>query len=589
MKKVFVLLLSAALLLSGCSQPPASESVVAEVTAPTEASVLSADFSREDGDMFTNRDRSGEYDEASAVHIALGGSSTVEITEEGTYILSGTLENGMVVVNAPDTAKVQLVLNGAHISSETCAALYILRADKVFVTLAEGTENSLANGGSFTPIDGNNIDAALFSKEDLTINGSGSLTVTSPAGHGVVSKDDLVITGGNLQVDAASHALDANNSIRFTGASLQATAGKDGIHCENKEDSSLGFVYISGGKLSIRSEGDGISAGSNLHITAGSFDITADGGSENGTKASSDNWGGFMGGRGGPGGGRPGQQPGGAPGAPSGDAEQTDSTSMKGIKSGSDLWISGGSFVINAADDALHSNASLTVSGGSFDIATGDDGFHAEDTLTVQDGTIRISESYEGLEALHVVVSGGDIRLTARDDGLNAAGGTDMSGMTGGRDGMFGRGPGGMSANSDGTILISGGTLYVNASGDGLDANGTLEITGGHTTVAGPAQGDTATLDYDISGTITGGTFLGTGASGMAQTFSSSEQGVISVSAGSQAAGTRITLADREGRILLSFEPELSFQVVILSSPDIISGEVYTLTIGTQSGEVTAA
>ena len=145
-----------------------------------------------------------------------------------------------------------------------------------------------------------------------------------------------------------------------------------------------------------------------------------------------------------------------------------------------------------------------------------------------------------------------------------------------------------MSASSDGTIIISGGILNINASGDGIDANGTIEITGGYTVVCGPTQGDTATLDYDTAASISGGTFIGTGASGMAQTFSDAQQGLISVSLNAQTEGTAITLTDQDGNEIISHIPELSYAVIILSSPDIISGETYTLTAGTVSGSVTA-
>ena len=145
------------------------------------------------------------------------------------------------------------------------------------------------------------------------------------------------------------------------------------------------------------------------------------------------------------------------------------------------------------------------------------------------------------------------------------------------------------SGNSSGSITISGGTIQVTASGDGIDANGTLTISGGYTTVCGPTKGDTATLDYDVSAVITGGTFIGTGASGMAQTFSDSEQGVIAVSVGNQSAGTQITLTDLDGNVVISHVPELSFGVVILSSPDIIKGETYTITVGSASGEFAAS
>ena len=158
----------------------------------------------------------------------------------------------------------------------------------------------------------------------------------------------------------------------------------------------------------------------------------------------------------------------------------------------------------------------------------------------------------------------------------------------GGKPGGMG-GHGGMSSNSNGSIKVSGGKLYVKASGDGIDANGTLEISGGYTIVVGPTQGDTATLDYDKSATITGGTFIGTGAQGMAQTFSDSGQGVVAVSVGNQAAGTKIVLKDESGNIIIEHSPELSFAVAILSSPDIKKGEPYTITVGSQSGEFTAS
>ena len=515
---------------------------------------------------------------------------TTTITEEGTYLISGTLSDGMIIVNAPDTAKVRLIFDGVEINSETSAPLYILEGDKVFLTLAEGSENTLSNSGTYTAIDDSNIDSVIYSKQDLTLNGTGSLTISSPGGHGIVSNDDLVITDGTYNITAASHGLKANDSIRVTGDSqLTVTAGKDGIHAENDEDTFLGFVYISDGTIAIEAEGDGISAGSYMQISAGTFQIQAGGGSENGTKESSDSWGEFRGGSG-PGGN--GQAPGRTGSrSESRDASQSteedSSTSMKGIKAAGDLLISGGSFIIDSADDSIHSNSSVTIKDGVFEIASGDDAVHADEDLTVAAGTMNISESYEGLEALHLEIQGGEITLTASDDGLNAAGGTDSSGTQGGRDGIFGGG-GPESSSSDGTILISGGTLHITASGDGMDANGSLEITGGYTVVAGPTQGDTSTLDYDTTARITGGTFMGTGASGMAQTFSEARQGVISVSVGEQSAGTEVTLIDSSGNAILEVTPELSFSVIILSSPELVSEDSYTLTVGAASEEVEA-
>lgn len=560
---------------------------------------VDVDFSQTDADMFTDRDSNTEYDASESVTIKLNGTtatassssvkisgSTVTITEEATYVISGTLSDGMIVVNAPETAKLQLVFNGINITKSTSAALYIIEADKVFVTLAEGTENVLANGGTFTAIDENNVDGAVYSKQDLTFNGTGSLKVTSPAGHGIVCKDDLVFTGGTYTVNSASHGLDANDSVRIANASFEIDAGKDVIHCENTDDTSKGFIYISSGTINGEAEGDGIAASAYLQIEGGNFDLLVGGGVENGSKASSGNYGGFMGG------GHGGMRPSGNQGSTA--TTTTDTVSMKGLKAANSILISDGTFKIDSADDSIHSDVSVTINGGTFEIASGDDAVHAEETLTVTAGKFNITESYEGLEALNIKVMGGDIKLVASDDGLNAAGGTDSSGTTGGRDGMFGGGKGGMGggfggmSSGNGSIVISGGNLYINSSGDGLDANGTLEISGGYTVVVGPTQGDTATLDYDKSGIITGGTFIGTGASGMAQTFSDSKQGVVAVSVGNQSAGTKIVLKDKSGKTIIEHTPELNFAVVILSSPDIKKGETYTVTVGSESGEFEA-
>ena len=615
MRRIISILLILTLLLAGCgnnSKPNGLESGEGTTDNGGEnsnAAPVDVDFSQTDGDMFTERDNKAEYDAGKAVTIQLSGTtatassdsvqingSTVIIKEEATYVISGAL-NGMLIVDAPDTAKLHLVFNGVDITSETSAALYILEADKVFVTLADGTTNTLANGGSFVAIDDNNIDGALFSKQDLTLNGSGSLTVTSPAGHGIVCKDDLVVTSGTYMINSASHGIDANDSVRVANANITVDASKDAIHCENSEDAAKGFIYISGGTIKAEAEGDGITASAYMQIAGGTIDLLVGGGSENGSKAHSDHFGGFMGG--GHGGGRPGGMD---PGNSQTTGTEENSTSMKGLKAANGMLISGGNITVNSADDAIHSDVSLTINGGTFALASGDDAVHAEDTLTVTAGKIDISESYEGLEALHIDVQGVDIKLVASDDGLNAAGGTDQSGTTGGRDGMFGGGPGGMgggrpggggfggmSGNSNGSIKVSGGNLYINASGDGLDANGTLEISGGYTVVVGPTQGDTATLDYDTSGIITGGTFIGTGASGMAQTFSDSKQGVVAVSVGNQTAGTQIVLKDKDGNTVLEHIPELNYAVVILSSPDLVKGEAYTITVGSQSAEFEAS
>ena len=582
-------------MLAGCGQTSAGVNGNNDTNSSnTDASESSAeavevDFSQTDSDMFTDRDYETDYDENDSIYIYLNGDtatassdsvqisgSTITITENATHIISGTLDDGIIIVDADETAKLQLVFNGVNINSETSSPIYILEADKVFITLADRTENTLSNGGTFTAIDENNIDAVIYSKQDLTLNGSGSLTVTSPAGHGIVSKDDLVITGGTYIVTSASHGLDANDSVRIANASITVDAGKDGIHAENSDDAALGFIYISSGAVNIEAEGDGISAGSYMQIESGDIYILAGGGSENGTSTSSGSYGRFMGGS------RPGQS---SSATTTGDS----STSMKGMKAANSILISEGTITINSADDSIHSDVSVTINGGTFEIASGDDAVHAEDTLIITACNMNVSESYEGLEAQKIYVKGGDILLHASDDGLNASGGTDSSGMTGGRDGMFGGG--GMSSSSNGVVEISGGNLTVYASGDGLDSNGTLTISGGFVYVANPTSGDTSVIDSDFSPVITGGTFISTGSTTMmAQTFaSSSTQGVIACTTGNQSAGSMVTVKDSNGNTIISYEVEYSCVLVIISSSDIVKGNTYTLTVGSTSGSVTAS
>lgn len=235
---------------------------------------------------FSNRDLSGSYEVSNCEKITLSDSgsssnakgvsidgSTVTITKEGDYILDGSLSDGMLIVDVDKTEKVQLVLNGVDICSANSAVIYVRQADKVFITLADGTKNSLSNGGEFVPIDENNIDAVIFSKEDLTLNGTGNLTIISPVGHGVVSKDDLVVTGGDYDITASSHGLAGKDSVAIAGGNFDIEAGKDGIQSANDDDSTKGWVYIENGAFAFNVESDGISAINEIFIAGGDIVI----------------------------------------------------------------------------------------------------------------------------------------------------------------------------------------------------------------------------------------------------------------------------------------------------------------------------
>ena len=576
-------------------------------------------------DMFTDRDMDVGYEKSDSVKISLSDDSTtvssgssdnsstddtvdgvtvdgnvITITSGGTYIISGTLTEGQLVVDADDE-KVQLVLDNADITCATSAAIYVKSAGKTFITLAEGSENILMNTAEFETIDDNNIDAVIFSKDDLALNGSGTLTINSENGHGIVSKDDLKIAGGTYNITAASHALSGKDSVRIAAGTFNLVSGKDGIHSENADDSSKGYVYIAGGKFTIDSTGDGIDASNIVQIDDGTFDITAGGGVENSTKTHEDN---MMGGPGGgkgpqmgetpsgeaPDGNAPSEKPSGE--APQGDpgnnssensgsdnsgsdretppekpdsntnqaagTEQSESdtfdsdfASTKGIKADGRLYINGGTFTINSADDSVHSNSAVTINDGTYTLTTGDDGVHSGEAVEINGGTITISESYEGLEGLTVTINDGDIDITSSDDGINAAGGTEEMGF-----GRMGNDSTENTSTDEMWMEINGGYIHVLAGGDGIDSNGDITVNGGEVYIDGPSDNGNSAIDYgDRSACyVNGGTVVAIGSSGMAEDISDdSDQQVMLVKLDSQKEAGEVTLTDSDGNEIITY------------------------------------
>lgn len=589
-KKSIIALFCAAILLSGCgannveqenANPGSNSKEENSVSEQKETEDLTADLASY-SDMFTERDEKNSYNEASAINITLSGDSascasplvsisesTVTICGEGTYVISGTLDNGMIIVDTDKNTKVQLVFNGVSIHKSDSAALYIKSADKVFVTLAEDTKNTLSGGETYTAIDENNIDSVIFSKDDLTLNGNGSLAISSAAGHGIVSKNDLVITGGNYEITAKNHGITGKDSIRIADGDFVIRAGKDGMHADNDEEEEKGFLYVAGGNFNIDADGDGIDASSTLTVTGGNFTITSGGGADKAEPHQNADFrgGGFFSG-------------GNMENSSNSSNQDTDSTSTKGIKGSSKITVTDGTFTINSADDALHSNADLHIAGGSFLLATGDDGMHANNALVILDGNISITESYEGIEGKTIEICGGNISLQADDDGLNAAGGNDTSG--------FGRGMDLFSSQEGVYILISGGNIKIDADGDGIDSNGDLTVNGGTIYVDGPTNSGNGALDKNGTATINGGTLIALSTAGMAETFdSSSTQGCILVNTDSvHAAGTIVELLDESENVLFHYTSSKSFQSVILSDPSILVGKTYRLKIGSEEKEI---
>lgn len=421
-KKTIILFLTmGALMLSGCNTKIGNTTQqTTESSTTTSSSVTETDTS----DMFSDRDKEVGYDESESVTISLVDNSsscesdavsitenTITIKDEGTYILSGSLSDGMVIVEAEDADKVQIVLNGVSISNDQSAALYVRSADKVFVTTAFGTENTLEhNGSSYTAIDENNIDAAIFSKSDLTLNGEGTLTVTAQEGHGIVSKDDLVLTSGTYVITSASHGLSGKDSVRIANGSYTIVSGKDGIHAQNKDDSSSGFVYLAGGTYTISAGDDGIHAASNVTISDGKIDIKQ---------------------------------------------------SYEGIE-GLSIDIAGGEISVLASDDGINAAGGNDSSSSSEGFQGGDDQFASTEGAYIQisGGVLHVNASGDGIDSNgDITVSGGETYVSGPTNDGN--GSLDYNGSAQITGGIFAAsGSSGMAQNFDssstqGTIMVN--------------------------------------------------------------------------------------------------------------------------------------
>ncbi|MCI1722844.1 MAG: carbohydrate-binding domain-containing protein [Lachnospiraceae bacterium] len=410
----------------------------------------------------------------------------VTITQPGTYVFSGTIDEGSITVKATDTSKVRIVLNGVTITNSDGPVISSVTADKLVISLEKGTENTLTDGTSYADED---QTAVIYSKTDLVFNGDGSLTVNANYKDAVCSKDDLRIVSGTYTVTAADDGFIGKDRLEIKDGTFSVTCGGDAFKSTNDEDTTLGYTYIENGTFTIASGDEAFQAETGIYIADGTYDITTGGGSANASghtdqmgggsfggnkpdggttpgtgdtsgSGSSQNSGSSQGGNNSQGGfgtgtfaGGPGPQMNQSSQADSGSTTDTQSSALletaagtsssaaasgtedtdtdtdtaaaagKGIKANGTITIDGGSFTMDTVDDSIHSNYAIVINGGTFSISSGDDGIHADETLTVNDGDITVAKSYEGLESALITINGGNISATASDDGINAAGG----------------------------------------------------------------------------------------------------------------------------------------------------------------------
>ncbi len=493
-----------------------------------------------DSVYFTANDQNGSWDVTGATVITLTGDGAsisgsgaytvdgnVVISNAGYYEVSGTLTDGYISVDAYDSSKVFILLNGVEINCSDDACIRVDQADKVFLTLAEGSQNSITSGSSYNETALNDgTDGAIFAHDDLTINGSGSLVVTAQYMHGIAANDDLVITGGTITVTAAADAIHANDSLRIKEASITVDAGDDGLVTSN--DVENGYFYLESGTLDITAADDAI------HTTG---DFTMVGG------------------------------------------DVTINTGDDGIHSDAGVNISGGTLLAKECYEGIEA-LTIDVSGGDVTIYPQDDGFNANggsgemfgggmgggmggrpggghgmgttgagqmpsDTSAGQDGTQTSTDAADS--ETYIKISSGTIKI------INETG-NDADGL-----------------DSNGDILISGGTVYVSLVGTGSNSAVDYASESG-----GVAE-------------ISGGTIIACGASAMAEAFdtSSTQASILYNTSTTAEAGTTLAIEDADGKVLLSWDVPCSFSSALISCPDMEVGGTYTVVIGENSEEIT--
>lgn len=632
---ICISVLSLSVVLSGCQSKSSSKNnseVSNQTSTLDEDETDTSNISKYEIDPdYTDDELDYDYDEAEVVAITLNGDnisckssdvkidgSTITIQKAGTYLLSGTLTDGNIIVDSDDKENVRLIFNGVEISNSTTTPLYIKNAEKTILTLVDGTENTLSDGENYILDDesDNEPNGTIFSKDDLVINGLGSLTINANYNHGIQSKDLLKIISGNIDITSVGDAIIGKDGVIVKEAVINIESQEDGIKATKSEENK-GYIYLDNPEITIKAKKDGIQAVTCLYVKDGKYNIETGETNEN-SQSNSDT---------------------------------SADYSRKGMKAGVDITIENGEYTIDSEDDGIHSNNSITVNAGTVNIASKDDGVHADTELTINNGDIKVSESDEGLEAKYITINDGNIDITSSDDGINASSGSsntsddgnvpgagnrpempanenseadtnagnrpemptnengeadtnagnrpemptnensdNISGNNGGM--MPGGGQGGFNESDGSELVINGGIVHVNAGGDGIDANGTITINGGEIYVDGPTSGGDGALDYADTCEINGGILVAAGSIGMATapTSGSTQYSVNAAFSKTYNGETKVTVKDSSGNEVLTYTPVKNFQSFVFSTDKLKSGETYTIYAGdTQEGTFTVS
>ena len=490
-------------------------------------------------EIIANRD-SVNWDKYKKEDIELSEKNTI-IKYGGIYNISGSIDDGSIVINSSDNVK--LILNNVTINNSSGPAIYVEDVDNLTIELVGTNKINVTTNEE--------LNGAIYSKDDIVLNGEGSLVIKSNY-DGIVSKNNLIITDGNYIVEASDDGIRGKDNVIISNGSFKITALGDAIKTTNEQEADKGNIIIDEGNFEISSTKDGFQAINNIIVNGGTYKIKTGNGS---SKADLRMDYGFR------------------------NNTKTNTESAKGFKSDREVLIKNGTMEIDSEDDAIHSNGIVVIKDSDLVISAGDDGVHADEDLKIEKTKVDIETSYEGLEAYNITLSGSDIKVKASDDGINVCDPkSEDNEEIEQNDRMNNKG---MFNDTKGLLTIEDTTLYVNSEGDGLDSNGSIKMTSGTVYVDGPQSGGNSAIDYNGEFNITGGTLIAVGYADMVENVSdSSTQTTVLLFLNGTFEG-EFSFGD------ITYKPEKKYQSIIISSSDLKVGETYTLKIGDKSSDIT--
>jgi len=444
---------------------------------------------------FSDRDLEQNADLSDAKFYTLTSGHDITITQKGVYVFSGRATDVSIIVDAPDSMNVQLVLDGVDVTNSDAPVVYVKSANKVFITTSESSTNNMKfTGAAVLEVDGDDttsLDGVIFGKDDLVLNGLGTLNVVSEQTHGIVTKDDLKITGGTVTITAAYTGLKANDSFRMASGVITVNAGTDALHIENNGNDTLGYVYISGGNLTIDANDEGIMSSSYVQIKDGTVTVKSSNNAIKGAYIEIND--------------------GTLDIVATTITEGTETKGGHGLDASDSISITGGEIDIDVEADGIHAENSgntavgfIRISGGSLDIEAGDEGIMASKCVQVDSGTVNITKSNKGIDGSYIEINNGTLDITSSGHGIKAIDSIHVAG-------------GSITINSEadcihaenaentntGSISISGGTIILNAKDDGIRATTVVQIDGGTIDVKSSTEGIEGTYILINDGDIT--------------------------------------------------------------------------------------